>query len=142
MTRTFRVLNGDVVLNPSNGQVSMVSDGVKLKQDLRELLLIETQTDTGFGAGLDSIIGQLPSDELSPGSINFSFGRLLRSSFQRFQSLQRTSQFGKRPLLELADKLIYVQAAPSRTDPTKFRFKVTVSSMAGTQTTLGGTLQI
>jgi len=131
-----------VVINQANGRVVTVTNHDKLRQDVRELLSIDTQDDTGFGAGLDSMIGQLPSDEMSPGSVNFSFGMLLRSAFSRFQQLQRAFQFGSRSLQELVNRILFAQAAPSKTNPTQYVFSVAIQSMAGKVVKSGGNIQL
>lgn len=142
MTTTLKVYNGDVLLNQSNGQYEFMSDKVKLSQDVRCLLLIEPQTDNGFGAGLDSMIGELPSDELGPDNINFELGFRLRSAFKQMKSLQRLVQFGQRPLNELVDRIILVRASPDRIDRTMYRFIVSISNLANQVVRLGGKINI
>jgi hypothetical protein len=142
MTKTFKVVDGDVVINRPSGQVEQVADKVKLSQDVREMLLTDTQTDNGFGAGLDSKIGLLPSDELSPGDVNFEFGLLLRTAFDQLKRLQRTFQFGQRPLNELIDRILFLRASPDRQDPTLYRFRVLLSNLADEVVRLGGSINL
>ena len=140
MTTTFRVVNGDVSFGAGSGQPEMISDRVKLNQDVRELILIDTQSDTGFGANLDRMIGKMPSDELSPASINWSFSSQVQNAIERFMVLQRRYLFGQRPQTELLAKIDYMQAAPDRVNPTLWRFLVILRTLAGQNLRAGGTL--
>jgi hypothetical protein len=140
MTSTYKILNGDISINPSNGHPDIVSDLLKIKQDVKELLLIDIQTDNGFGSSLIDMIGSLPDDDLSPGSINFHFSMKIQNAFNRLIQLQRMFQFGQRTALELIDKILLIRAEPSRTDPTLYRFLVRIKVLAGSTISLGGNL--
>jgi hypothetical protein len=142
VTSTYQIANGDIVLNRATGQVSMVSDLVKAKQDVRENILIDIQTDNGFGAGLTEMIGDLPSDEITPGTINFNFGYRVQRAFQRMIQLQRSYQFGQRTALELINKILFIRAEPSKTDPTLYRFLIRLQTLAGARVSVGGGLAL
>jgi len=56
MSKTFQITNGDVLLDDRNGRPIEVEGRLKTRQDIGEMLSIETKYD-GFGAGLIELIG-------------------------------------------------------------------------------------
>jgi len=89
MTMTFEIANGDVVLDTQNGQPKEVTGKVKTRQDLKEVLSIETKYD-GFGAGLDDIVGTMMP--LGGFSLRAEITRKIRGTIAVMQSLQNQFQ--------------------------------------------------
>jgi len=119
LSTTFLVTNGDVVINPS-GRPTLIQDAQKVRQDLAEMILIETQPN-GFGASLISIIGHESGDIHDGISANIEF--LIRDRItdatSRFINLQRNN-LTIRPLSEQLIGLNALEVAPSASSPTKY----------------------
>ena len=136
MTMTFEIANGDVVLDIQNGQPKEVTGNIKTRQDLKEVLSIETKYD-GFGAGLVDIVGTLMP--LGGFSLRAEITRRIRGTISVMQSLQNEFQRRYRTDDEIIYGLAKVQVvavrdntgALSRTDTS---FTVEVLTLEGAQT--------
>ena len=132
MTMTFEIANGDVVLAPQNGQPKEVTGKIKTRQDLKEVLSIETKYD-GFGAGLIDIVGTL----MPLGG--FSLRAEIRGTIAVMQSLQNEFQRSYRTDDEIIYGLASLQVvavrdktgALSKTDTS---FTVEILTLEGAQT--------
>jgi len=95
MTQTFKMFQGDVIIDVRTGRPTLIADKDKLSQDLGENLNIETQPN-GFGASLDSMVG-LVGDPLA---LRAELSRRVRTSVRAMQTLQQRYHRGARPANE------------------------------------------
>lgn len=100
MTRTFKVVNGDWVINAASGQPVMVTGRQKLGQDLAEGLTIETQP-SGFGSSLGVNIGAV----VDPFAFRFDATGRIRSFVTRLQGLQDQYLRAQRSSAERIDSI-------------------------------------
>lgn len=139
MTQTFKITNGDWVLNKSNGRPTMVKDREKLRQDVREDLCVATQI-TGFGAGLESRLGQ----DVDPFAFRLDISRNIRKSITTIQQLQDQFLSSKRADTERIEGIssLSVNAVNlgGGTAKTGYSFKLSVKPVAGDTFTVGGTV--
>jgi hypothetical protein len=136
MSKTFLVQNSDIVYS-SGRRPQMIADGPKVRQDLLEMLSVNTLPD-GFGAGIFQLLGQSP--QLSGGdyqNIEFSIRDKLTSGTNRFVSLQKQS-VTNRPSTELIASILNLQVAQSTDDPTTYFWRIDWSTYDGQNRSLQG----
>jgi len=134
MTQTFLIQNGDVVIG-ATGQPTMVADGVKLRQDVQENLSISVQS-TGFGAGLDDLVGIL-GDEFS---LRAKVAQRVRTSIGAMLLLQNQYHRAQRPLTERIARIGQILVSSVGGKKSTFLFKVDVMSAAGLTASTTGIL--
>lgn len=135
MATTFLIVDGDWVLDQSTGRPMTVSGPDKTKQDFGELLAIEIQPG-GFGAGLVSLVGEVPENPLD---VSFQVTSRITDAVNRWISLQRR----QRAILtskEVVTRLSFNQAKVDETTKTDVRFRATVSTKSGDEITRGGVI--
>lgn len=138
MSRTMQVVNGDWVLDRRTGRPVTVSGRDKLRQDIGESLTVATQP-TGFGAGLDALIGQ----DVDPAGFRIEVQRAIRDAVRALQRLQDRYLSDQRPANErvagvstLSVGLVNLGGGTARTG---YSFRVSVRPVAGDAVTLAGT---
>ena len=135
MTTTLKVQNGDIQYAVS-GQLKTILDNEKVRQDVKEMLLIE-QLD-GLGASLINIIGTVDQVDFLRGLIF----RQIAGGVEGLKRLQKGRQRAQRPEGELIDaiELLQVVVASQEEDPTSFIFKLDLKTVEAQRLTLSGTV--
>jgi hypothetical protein len=136
MTTTFKIENGDVVVNAANGQPLLLADGTKLKQDLAELLSIEAKEDN-IGAGLEQIIDGSPRDVFS---VRADVSRNIRAAVRRMQALQAKFQRNERPPTERLRDLSLLYVTNLQGSITSYVFRAEFSTSASSKVPVTGVL--
>lgn len=138
MTQTFQVSNGDWVLDKRTGRPTLISGRTKLRQDIRELLSIETQPN-GFGAGLDDLIGQ----DVDPAGFKTEVQRAIRNAVLAMQRLQDQFLASRRAASErvaaISSLTVSAVNLGGGTTKTGYSFRLTVRPVAGEAVTVAGT---
>lgn len=135
MASTFRIADGDWLVDESLGRPMLISGKAKTKQDFNELLAIEVQP-YGFGAGIVDLIGQVPDNLLA---IPFDVMRLVNDAVTRWIGLQRR----QRSILtdeEVIVTLSFNQAVVDQTDQTTIRFRAAITTRAGEEFARSGSI--
>jgi len=130
MSSTFLVQNNDAVYDVS-GRPKTIVDHAKVRQDIAEMLSIETQP-SGFGSGIISLLGKVDG-ALSDGvnsNIDFSIRDKIESATTRFIGLQRKN-LKNRPFTEQISGLDFFDVRQSSTDPTLYIWKAAFSTVDG-----------
>jgi len=122
MTTTFKIENGDVQYRVS-GTVKTISDGDKVRQDVKEMLLIN-QIE-GFGASLVDLIAKVDNPVLIQGAIS----RQITGAVNGLIRLQRGLQRSQRPISELIDSIQLLQISQDREEPTTFTFQLALRTV-------------
>ena len=135
MTTTLEVINGDIQYAVS-GQLKTILDNEKVRQDAKEMLLIE-QLD-GLGASLINIIGTVDQVDFLRGIIF----RQITGGVEGLKRLQKGKQRAQRPEGELIDdiELLQVVVASQEEDPTSFIFKLDLKTVEAQRLSLSGTV--
>ncbi len=137
MTRTFLIRDGDVVIRRSSGRLEFVVDKPKAEQDLNRLLAL----DTPWGAGLDALIGLVPSSEFA---LSARVQQNIRRSFDELVRLQRGSQLADRTTAERLSSLQRMFVTPARaggsTAKTGYSLRVDALTVRGELIKTGGVL--
>jgi hypothetical protein len=129
MSQTFKIQNGDCVLDQS-GSVVMVADLPKLRQDLSELFSVSI-LDNGFGAGLVDLIGAVDGfDDGYAANIEFTLRERLEAGLKRLMTLQRRS-LQNMPPEETITGIGQLDVQRDPTNPTVYRWKATIKTLAG-----------
>lgn len=135
MAKTFLIVNGDVVKDTS-GTPKMIEGKPKTRQDLGEMLAIETQSD-GFGAGIASIIDQQAFDDGMDTNLEFMIRQRLTDAAQRFITMQRRSTSNRTPA-EIVARVVNLDAGKSDTDPRMYRWRIDFQTQDNLYSTLRG----
>jgi hypothetical protein len=139
MSQTFKFRNQDVVLDAA-GALEMVADYDKLRQDLSELFSIGI-TNNGFGAGLIDLVGASDSfDDGYASNVEFTLRDRIESAISRFQVLQKRN-LNNMPPAEQVVGLSDLNVQQDPTNPTTYRWKVVLRTLAG-EVTRSGKLSI
>lgn len=138
MTQTIQIANGDWVIDRRTGRPTLISGRTKLRQDVRELLSIETLPN-GFGAGLDELVGQ----DVDPVGFKTEVQRAIRNAVLAMQRLQDQFLASRRTASEriAAITKLTVQSVNlgGGTTKTGYSFQLTVRPVAGEAVTVAGT---
>lgn len=119
MTATFKVTNGDVVINRSSGQPELVRRDTKLRQDLRIALATSARADN-VGAGIEDVLtGQAATAQFVQRAIQ----RRVRNMVAAIQDLQDRWQRNQRSREERLLRAQTIQVSTTAQDPTAFIFK-------------------
>ena len=128
MTRTVLIKNGDVVIRRSAGRLSFVEKKVKASQAVERILSLNAPA----GAGLDTLIGMVPSSEFA---LSARAQQNIRRSFDELVRLQRGSQLGDRVNEERLSSIQRMIVAPVKfsntTSKTGYYMRVDVLTVAG-----------
>jgi hypothetical protein len=139
MARTFLVKNGDAVADPG-GRPKVVTGGPKAKQDLAEMLAVETQAD-GFGAGIVGLVGtDAGLDDGMGMNIEFTLRSRIEDGFKRLVGVQQRT-LGNRTPADTFARLVNLQASQDRVDPTLYRWRVDAQTVDGQVQTLKGVME-
>lgn len=136
MSQTFKITNGDVVISAVSGKPSLVSDSQKLRQDLSEFFTVNMQP-SGFGAGLDQLIGIVESS--SDLYISLAY-RYITNGIANFIRLQKSDTRIPRSSLESISKLGYINIQQDSVDKTTFRFVSSIITVSNDTVQLTGTI--
>lgn len=134
MSKTFLIRNGDVVMSSASGQPIEIADGDKLRQDLQENFTIEKRP-SGFGAGLEDLVGFAPDNELE---FKVDIFDALNDSIESMKSLQQEFNFNARPTNELISSIGYLNVSLLRNSKTDYLIRIDVNTVDGDTITLGG----
>lgn len=127
MAQTFKIRDGDILMNSSTGKCIMVTGTDKLKQDLNEFFTVHIQP-SGFGAGIEQLIGIVPiSSEIFAGLAD----RQIRDGILELRNLQRSDATIPRTTDERILGVTNVQVEADHQDPTKYFFRVNVLTESG-----------
>lgn len=135
MAKTFLILNGDIAYDTA-GSPKTVEGKTKTRQDLGEMLAIETQPD-GFGAGIASIIDKQSFDDGMDTNLEFLIRERLSDASQRFIELQRRSSSNRVPA-EIVARVVNIDAGKSETDPRMYRWRIDFQTQDNLYSTLRG----
>ena len=135
MTKTFQITDGDVLLDDRNGRPIEVEGRIKTRQDIDEMLSIETKYD-GFGAGLIELVGMIAP--LGGFALRAEIQRRIQNAIVVVQSLQNRYQRSKRTRDEMIYGLAGVEVVPVRDNTgalsvTDTSFKVEILTLAGSE---------
>lgn len=129
MTSTFKIVNGDFVINAANGRPVLVSDTDKLTQDVEEILSVEAPA----GAGLEELIGSI--DDVAGDA-----ARRINDALLNMQREQRRIQLAQRSRQELLARVVRVNVFHAKTTSntparTAYSIQVSVVSAANQSST-------
>jgi hypothetical protein len=134
MSKTFLIRNGDVVMSSASGQPIEIADNAKLKQDLQENFTI-AKRPSGFGAGLEELVGFAPDNELE---FKVDIFEALEESIEAMKSLQQEFNFNARPNDELISSVGYLNVDLLAGSKTDYLIRIDVNTVDGDTITLGG----
>lgn len=106
-TVTYKIVNGDFVLDDSTGRFVTVSGHDKLRQDVEESLSIDQLPD-GRGAGLDEMIGFVGDN----GEITTEVQIRIATALGTLKSFQSNVQRAFRDPKELLSRIAQIVVAP------------------------------
>ena len=89
MTKTFKIVNGDVVRSRATGRLAFVTGKAKAEQTMKRMLALNSPE----GAGLEQVIADTSMDEFV---ISSRAQRLVRRAFDELVRLQRSRQLTER----------------------------------------------
>lgn len=135
MAKTFLISNGDVAYDTA-GSPKTIEGKPKTRQDLGEMLAIETQPD-GFGAGIANIIDNQSFDDGMDTNVEFMIRERLSDAAQRFISLQRRS-VSNRSAAEIVARVVNLDVGRSETDPRMYRWRIDFQTQDNLYSTLRG----
>lgn len=134
MSKTLRIINGDVDFARSSGRPSTITGRVKLKQDLQEFFSVNVQPN-GFGSGIEQLIGIV---EVSPGSFVSLADAQVRDGVTSLIALQRSDARISRSSDELLLGMNLFIMSQDPVDPTRFSFKANFITQDGRDQAIGG----
>jgi hypothetical protein len=133
---TFKITAGDVAISAMNGRPVIISGQAKLKQEIQELLTIET-LENGFGAGLDSLVGSVPTGAVA---FHLFVDQRIRHSVDVLTAIKRRNR-AQHSTDEVIEKIAYLVVSRSPSSPKDFIFRLDVVTEAGAQLRVGGALR-
>lgn len=136
MSSTFRISNGDVVINGSSGQPDLIKDGPKLRQDIRIALGTGARRDN-VGAGLDQVIGR---SAVTVAAVRSRIRDRIARSIANMRSLQTRYNRAERPRQERIVDFRDLRVQTVADDPTSFYFSIRVISADNRTTAFGATV--
>lgn len=132
MSKTWKIVNGDIVRYYTNIGYTFIENTDKIKQDVQMVLTTDERTTTGLGCGLDGAIGsdlENPSSVYMQAPVAFEFQNRVRVGMNRLRSAQRAYQFSQRGPKELLYDAGSVQIWPDFNDPRDFRWRLDVTTV-------------
>lgn len=140
MASTFTIKNGDIVYNAS-GSIQMVSGKDKTRQDLSEMLAIDTQSD-GFGAGLAEVLEHHQDyDDGLDANVEFLIRERLSAASARFIAMQKRSANNRVPS-EIIARVVNIDVSRDSTDPRTYRWRIDFQTQDQLYSTLRGRIGV
>lgn len=143
MATTFKIINGDVVMNTSNGRPKLVGNPIyeedkaksreKVNQDLRRGLSLE-RVRSGTTAAIQNLVGTVP--QFGSTSIAILINRQIRSMFS-FILKEQSKRPNIRPKSERFYSISRLQILPE-SNRTGFRFRLGVKTADRGETGISG----
>lgn len=137
MTKTLKFQNGDVVYHRSTGRVDFTRDRDKARQAIARMLGLAAPE----GAGLNEIIGTVPSDEFA---LAAKVQRNIRRAFDMLVQRQRGNQLAQRTPEERLASIRRMHVLPANfgggTSKTGYALQLNVTTVAGETITTGAAL--
>ena len=137
MSKTFLVSNGDISYDTSGSPKTIVGKA-KLRQDLGEMLAVETQAD-GFGAGIINLVAYQSNDDGMDSNMPLLLNERLTEASSRFVRMQQQS-LTNRTAQETIRNILYIDASVNPTDPTMYVWRIDYETVDGSVRTLNGRL--
>ena len=134
MTYTMKVVNGDIVRNPSGSGYVMISDKDKCKQDAVCILSTNVRKSNGLGCGLEEMIGRdadNPQSMYSNAPVMFEFQSKVAGGLSRLRLAQRSAQYSYRTVGEIIHDFSPVDIFPIAGDPRNYRWRVFIITIDG-----------
>jgi hypothetical protein len=145
MTKTFKIVDGDITRAITNAQYTYVTDTDKVKQDVSETLTTSVNPLTGLGASLDEVIGLDSASPVVAHSLippMYEFQSRVEGALSRLQAAQCGYLLSQRNYQELISDISAVQIWPIAGDLRNFKWKVSIKTYYGKNVfSVGGTTQ-
>lgn len=129
MTSTLKIVNNDISRLFNNSGYTYVEGNDKVKQDVKMLFTTDIRPVSGFGTGLDGLVGAVSSDPheaFAQYPIALEFQTRVRSGLVRMRSLQRKFQFSARTPQELIFDFSAAEVWLEPSDPREYRWRVDI----------------
>ncbi len=127
MSTTLKIFNGDVVIGNVTGRPVSLSKKDKLTQDTTELLTISVQP-SGFGSGLDDLIGLIPLDQITASGLIYIH---VNNSLEAWKKLQRIDKRIPRDSEEKYHHMTNLKVEQDSSDKSKYFLRLNIVSEAG-----------
>lgn len=124
MTKTLKIVAGDVVIKRSSGQLESTDRQPKARQQVSRLLGLNAPQ----GAGLNEIIGTVPSSEFA---LSARLQRQTRAAFESLVRAQTDNQLSDRTREERFAAIARMFVVPVEGSKTAFAFRLDVILVAG-----------
>lgn len=133
MSKTLKVVNGDLVRPINNTGYTTVEAGEKCRQDVQCILGTNYRRSTGLGAQLDELIGTERDNGLQYDGMPaaYRYQSRIRQALTRLKQAQREHQFSYRTPSELIERISPVRIWPVQDDPRNFRWRVDIRTVYG-----------
>jgi len=134
MTKTLKIIDGDIARAATNAQYLYTEDNEKVTQDVKETLTTSVNPLTGLGASLDDVIGQDAANPVSTYSHVpplYEFQSRVEGAMSRLQSAQAGYLLSERTQKELISDISPVQIWKIVDDPRNFRWRLRVQTYFG-----------
>jgi len=134
MSKTLKIIDGDIVRATTNAQYMYVTDTEKVEQDVRETLTTSVNPLTGLGASLDDVIGQDAANPVAAYSFVpplYEFQSRVEGAMSRLQIAQSGYLLNERTQKELISDISPVQIWKIVGDPRNFRWRLRVQTFFG-----------
>jgi len=127
MSKTFRVRNADISITAYGGRPELVSDNVKLRQDILEFFSVNVMPN-GFGSGIEQLVGIADSGEAMFISLVHNN---IREGLDNFIRLQNSDPAISRPKSERISSISGLVVSRDTVDKTKYLFQVNFITVDG-----------
>jgi hypothetical protein len=142
---TLQISGGDIVRSVTNARYTYVSEGDKVKQDVRETLTTSINPLTGLGASLDDVIGMDADNPVMAYSYippMYEFQSRVEGAMSRLQAAQSGYLLSQRTYREMISDVSAVQIWPIAGDKRNFNWRLQVKTFYGKSGFfIGGTTQ-
>lgn len=129
MTKTLKMVDGDISRLYTNSGYNYVQDGEKVNQDVRLMLTTALRPSNGLGCDLDEVVGSTdadPNEAFSQFPIALEFQTRVRTGLMRFRQAQRKYQFGVRTPQELVYDFSPAEVWQDPSDPRQYKWRVDI----------------
>jgi hypothetical protein len=137
MTRTLKIVNGDVAVSAASGRLTSIEDLDKARQTVSRMLGL----DAPNGAGINEVIGTVPDSEFA---LSTAVQRNIRGEFSRVVELQTRAQIGDRTLAERLISIASIFVVPAKfgsgSSKTGYALRVDALTASGVTISAGGLL--
>lgn len=127
MSDTFQINNGDVIVSSTNGRPILISDSLKLSQDVKEFFTVNVLPN-GWGAGVEQLVGIV---EVSHSVFVSMADKQISDGLDTFISLQNSEPRIPRLPQERILAITNLNVDSDSTDQTKFYFRANIVTEAG-----------